>query len=552
MRARECALSGHDGLSAGLGKAGCAPSAGGDPERRVPPGMDGIETSDAVLTVGALTERLRRTLEARFPFVWVRGEVSNLTRPASGHIYFSLKDEDAQLHCVWFRGQQHQARSFDPLTGEVFDAPRPAPADLLRNGLEMLCAGRVGVYAARGQYQLVVELAQPAGEGLLAQAFEERKRRLALAGYFTQERKRPLPRNPQRVALITSPTGAAVHDFLELADARGCSAHIRLFPVSVQGEHAVADIVAAIETANAQDWAEVIVLVRGGGSLEDLWTFNETPVADAIFHSRLPVLAGIGHEVDISLADLTADRRAATPSHAAQLLWPLRAELRQRLDDLDAALTRAILSRIERLRTRLSALQTKLAFSSPVRALERRQAQAAALEAGLTATARRWLERIQATLENLEQRRRSALTPAALAARTLRVELLTAQLPRLATQRLADSRARLAANGHRLQAAMAARLDRDAALLDRLETALEGANPLLPLRRGYALLYHPNGRLARSVSEFAAGDSLVARMADGRIAALVKRCAPDSSVRPPDAAQTADKAGDQTSEDDTP
>lgn len=191
---------------------------------------------DGILTVRALTEQLRRSLEGRFPFVWVRGEVSNLSRPGSGHIYFSLKDQDAQLQCVWFRGQQRQAeqgQAFDPLTGEVFDTPRPSPLELLRNGLDLLCAGRISVYAPRGQYQLLVELVQPTGQGLLAQAFEERKRKLAEAGYFTQERKRPLPWNPQRVALITSPSGAAIHDFLELAQNRGCGAEIRLFPASV-------------------------------------------------------------------------------------------------------------------------------------------------------------------------------------------------------------------------------------------------------------------------------------------------------------------------------
>ena len=295
---------------------------------------------DGILTVRALTEQLRRSLEGRFPFVWVRGEVSNLSRPGSGHIYFSLKDQDAQLQCVWFRGQQRQAeqgRAFDPLTGEVFDTPRPSPLELLRNGLDLLCAGRVSVYAPRGQYQLLVELVQPTGQGLLAQAFEERKRKLAEAGYFSQERKRPLPWNPQRVALITSPSGAAIHDFLELARNRGCGAEIRLFPASVQGEEAAPEIIRALDEINARGWAQVIVLIRGGGSLEDLWAFNEEAVAEAVFCSRLPVLAGIGHEVDVTLADLTADLRAATPSHAAQLLWPLRAELRQRLDEASGA-----------------------------------------------------------------------------------------------------------------------------------------------------------------------------------------------------------------------
>ena len=281
---------------------------------------------DGILTVRALTEQLRRSLEGRFPFVWVRGEVSNLSRPGSGHIYFSLKDQDAQLQCVWFRGQQRQAeqgQAFDPLTGEVFDTPRPSPLELLRNGLDLLCAGRISVYAPRGQYQLLVELVQPTGQGLLAQAFEERKRKLAEAGYFAQERKRPLPWNPQRVALITSPSGAAIHDFLELAQNRGCGAEIRLFPASVQGEEAAPEIIRALDEINAQGWAQVIVLIRGGGSLEDLWAFNEEAVAEAVFCSRLPVLAGIGHEVDVTLADLTAGLCARNSGNAWTRRLPL-------------------------------------------------------------------------------------------------------------------------------------------------------------------------------------------------------------------------------------
>ncbi|MBQ3060546.1 MAG: exodeoxyribonuclease VII large subunit [Desulfovibrio sp.] len=293
---------------------------------------------NGILTVRALTEQLRKNLEGRFPFVWVRGEVSNLSRPASGHLYFSLKDAEAQLQCVWFRGQQGQA--FDPLTGEVFDSSRPSPLDMLRNGAEMLCAGRITVYPARGQYQLLVEMAQPAGEGLLAQTFEARKRQLAAAGYFAQARKRPLPWDPQRVALLTSSTGAAIHDFMRLARNRGSGAQIRLFAVPVQGEEAAPAMVRALETVDRQGWAEVVVLIRGGGSLEDLWAYNEECLATAVFSSVTPVLAGIGHEVDVTLTDLTADMRAATPSHAAQLLWPDRNELRQRLDEALLSLQR--------------------------------------------------------------------------------------------------------------------------------------------------------------------------------------------------------------------
>ena len=488
---------------------------------------DGV-TPEGILTVRALTERLRRTLETRYPFVWVRGEVSNLSRPASGHVYFSLKDAEAQLQCVWFRSRQREAHTFDPLTGEVFDGPRPSPLEALANGLELLCAGRVSVYAPRGQYQLVVELVQPAGAGLLAQAFEERKRRLAAAGYFAQERKRELPWNPRRVALITSPHGAAIHDFLELAAMRGCASEIRLVPVPVQGPRAVPEIVAAMQEANAQGWAEVIVLIRGGGSLEDLWAFNEPPVAEAIFHSRLPVLAGIGHEVDVSLADLTADRRAATPSHAAQLLWPLRAELLQRVDDLEMALTRALEQRLEREEYGLRLLERGLAWASPARRLERLGEQLGVLLGGLDTATRRWLEEKARMLDDLERRRCTAFTDSDMRGQRLRLEMLAAALPRLVSQRLAGDGASLASLEGRLGRAASDLLASRAARLEKLELRLAARDPLEPLQRGYALLYAENGALARSVTDFAPGNEVRARLADGALSARVEAVTPDA------------------------
>lgn len=477
---------------------------------------------EGILTVRALTERLRRTLETRYPFVWVRGEVSNLSRPASGHVYFSLKDAEAQLQCVWFRGRQRETRNFDPLTGEVFEGPRPSPLAALANGRELLCAGRVSVYAPRGQYQLVVEFVQPAGAGLLAQAFEERKRQLALAGYFAQERKRKLPWNPRRVALLTSPGGAAIHDFLELAQARGCASEIRLFPVSVQGERAVPEIVAAMEEANAQGWAEVIVLIRGGGSLEDLWAFNELPVAEAVFRSRLPVLAGIGHEVDVSLADLTADQRAATPSHAAQLLWPLREELRQGLDDLTMALDRAMALRLEREAHALDTLARGLAWASPVRRLERFGERLSLLDAALAAGTRRWWEEKARLLEDLERRRRSAFTQETLQGGVLRLDMLTLALPRLVCQRLTAAAAALSGLEERLGRAIGDMLGARDAALERLELTLTARDPLEPLERGYALLSREDGALARSVADFAPGDRMRARLGDGVLDARVE------------------------------
>lgn len=221
---------------------------------------------DNILSVRELTERLRRMVEQRFPFVWVRGETTNLSRPSSGHLYFSLREGADLLNCVWFRGQQRESESFDPLTGEVWEGgPRPGIAATLENGREIICAGRLSVYGPRGGHQLIVELAQEAGQGLLAAALEELKRKLAARGYFDQSRKRPLPACPERVALVTAPTGAAVRDFIRISSERGLGSSIRIYPSPVQGDDAPPLLAEAIGQANAEAWADLIVLIRGGG-----------------------------------------------------------------------------------------------------------------------------------------------------------------------------------------------------------------------------------------------------------------------------------------------
>lgn len=480
--------------------------------------------SDVILSVRELTEELRRSLEGRFPFVWVRGEVTNLTRPGSGHVYFSLKDQDAQLQCVWFRQRQGRGgQAFDPLTGEVFDAPRPAPVDLLRNGLDVLCAGRISVYAPRGQYQLAVELAQPAGEGLLAQAFEERKRKLAALGYFAAERKRGLPWDPQRVALITSPTGAAVHDFWQLAANRGSGARVRLFPALVQGAEAAPSLVRALEEANAQGWAQVIVLVRGGGSLEDLWAFNEESVAEAVFRSRLPVLAGIGHEVDVTLADLTADLRASTPSHAAQLLWPLRTELAQRLDLTAEGLSTTWGRQLRCREEALARCAQGLRWFAPQRRQARLQERLAGLDAGLCRAGQRWQEGKFLRLARLEQGLRAVGRVGRLDGPAARLTFLQARLreslPRL-LQGWGRERARLTAMTTGL---WRERLTAAERRLERLDLELGGVDPQAPLRRGYALVRGPDGALLRSVAGVQPGAAVSVRLADGSLEAEVRQ-----------------------------
>lgn len=457
---------------------------------------------EGIFTVRTLTEQLRKNLEGRFPFVWVRGEVSNLTCPSSGHIYFTLKDSEAQLQCVWFKGQQLQAgksQSFDPLTGEVFDKPRPAPLELLRSGLSLLCAGRISVYPARGQYQLLVEMVQAAGEGVLAQAFEERKRALAQAGYFELARKRPLPYDPQRVALITSAGGAAIHDFMRLAQRRGSGSKIRLFPVLVQGDSAAPDIVRALTEVNRQAWAQVAVLIRGGGSLEDLWAFNEESLATAVFKSDIPVLAGIGHEVDVTLADMTADVRAATPSHAAQLLWPDRDELWQRLDEIQLTLQQLVSLRLERAEQILDSMDTALRWVSPLRHYDRMREKLMMLSRGLERNARQWLATKMHSLDKVEDARSRALTPEMLDMRAVKLDLLST----------------------RSKTAIQTMLATQERILQGYATTLDACDPLAPLKRGYALV-QKEGRLLHSVDQAIPGDRIDIRLADGHIFATVE------------------------------
>ena len=433
---------------------------------------------DAVCTVGQLTERIKASLAGNFPYVWVRGEVTNAVHAASGHVYFALKDTAALLNCVWF-AQAQRAQDHDLLTGEVFeDGPRPSLARSLTNGQEVVCAGRVGLYAPRGQCQLVVEHAQPAGQGMLAARFEALKRKLAALGYFASERKRPLPTHPTRLALITAPTGAVIRDFCTLSASRGAGAEFRLYPTPVQGAEAAPAMCAALEAINAAAWAEVIVIMRGGGSLEDLWAFNEECLAAAVFASRIPVLAAIGHEGDFTLTDMTADVRASTPSHAAPLLWPERDDLRQALDDLTQALCAAIDGQ----------------WAHCERQWERRL------------MALRWLSPRQVVTRQGERFARAR-------ERLARLGLGLCDKPANALEMLQL----------RLRHAVSGGVQKAEASLEGLRVRLKALDPLAPLQRGYALACDAKGKALRGVGELAVGEAVQVHLADGRLDTRVER-----------------------------
>ncbi|WP_243363380.1 exodeoxyribonuclease VII large subunit [Fundidesulfovibrio terrae] len=476
-----------------------------------------------IFRVGEITRALKDVVEGQFPFVWVRGQVSNLARPASGHVYFSLKDEEAVLNVVWFKGSQsgvtlNGSERYDPLTGEVMDGP--ADSSWLADGADVLCAGRLTVYAPRGAYQLVAELVQDMGLGRLYMEFEALKQRMGAQGLFAPERKRPLPANPRRVAVVTAPTGAAIRDFLRVANARGTGCEVRIFPALVQGEAAPGQIAEALDAAASDGWAEVVVLTRGGGSIEDLWAFNTEAVAQAVFKSSVPVLTGVGHEVDTTIADLVADVRAATPSHAAQLLWPDRAVLAQRADELDMRLNQAF-SRFTRGKAeRLEALAKALSWLSPRGKVDRLGERLDDLCGRLARSGRALAAGPQGALGMLEARlaRAGQALPAQGEAR---LDGLERRLSAFGPAWIEALGTRLEAAASRLQPTGERCLERSAARLDLMAARLAGLDPEAPLDRGYVMARKADGTFLRRVDEVRPGDALDIVVRDGTVKTAV-------------------------------
>lgn len=347
-----------------------------------------------VLSVAELTESIKLLLESGFPSVWVSGEISNFSRPQSGHCYFTLKDDAAQIRAVIWRNVATRAR---------FE---------LHDGLEVVCQGSLEVYGPRGTYQLVVRQVEPRGLGPLELALRRLREKLAAEGLFAAERKRPIPRFPQRIAVVTSPTGAAIRDFLQVATRRWQGADVLVVPVRVQGEGAAQEIAAAIATVNQlADRVDCLVVARGGGSLEDLWAFNEEVVVRAIHASRVPVVSGIGHEIDVTLADLVADKRALTPSEAAELVSPDRQELLGTLRSYRQRLLAGLRARASARRARLDAISSHRRFRRPYDLIHERAQRLDDLSARLLravrqrlAAARAVADRIGGRIESLNPR----------------------------------------------------------------------------------------------------------------------------------------------------
>jgi len=306
-----------------------------------------------ILSISELTEQIKSLLEDTFPSVWITGEISNFSRPQSGHCYLTLKDDNAQIRAALWRNVASRVK---------FD---------LRDGMEVICRAHLDVYAPRGTYQLVIDSIEPKGIGALELALRQLRDKLAKEGLFDQARKRPLPTWVRRVAVVTSPTGAAIQDFLQVLGRRWRGADVLIVPTRVQGDGAAREIAAAIALVNRlRIEIDCLVVTRGGGSLEDLWAFNEEPVVRAIYASRIPVISAIGHEIDVTLADLVADVRALTPSEAAELVAPAAVDVIRRFRELEKRMTAAMRWRISAAQTRCDAVARHRAFRRPLSRIE--------------------------------------------------------------------------------------------------------------------------------------------------------------------------------------
>lgn len=441
-----------------------------------------FEPQRTVFSVSALNQAAREAVESGLGSVWVEGEISNLARPSSGHLYWSLKDENAQVRCAMFR-QYGRNLTFAP-----------------ENGQHVVVRARASIYEARGEFQLVVDYMEEAGEGVLRRKFEVLKAKLAAEGLFDASRKKPLPPLPERIGVITSPTGAAIHDVLTALKRRFPAVPVLIYPSAVQGEAAAAQLAKALRLANARNECDLLILARGGGSLEDLWAFNEETLARAISESRIPVISGVGHETDFTIADFVADLRAPTPSQAAELAVPNQAEWRMRFAKVHDQLVRMARQRLREKLSQFHALQRRLARSHPgVELRERAQ-----------------------RLDDAEGRLRRALVQLLGANRT-RLEQLRL---RLASQNplalLALRRDQTRRHEERLGAAMRNRLAEVTHRFKLAAASLQSLSPLATLERGYAIVtIADSGRIVTRAKQAPAGATIGVRLASGRLTATV-------------------------------
>ncbi|KQN54904.1 exodeoxyribonuclease VII large subunit [Erwinia sp. Leaf53] len=444
-----------------------------------------------IFTVSRLNTTVRKLLEMEMGQVWLSAEISNFSQPSSGHWYFTLKDDGAQVRCAMFRNSNRRV-TFRP-----------------QNGQQVLVRATITLYEPRGDYQLIAESMQPAGDGLLQQQFEQLKQRLTAEGLFEQAHKQPLPTPARRVGVITSPTGAALHDVLHVLQRRDPSLPVVIYPTQVQGAEAPSGIVRAIELANARNECDVLIVGRGGGSLEDLWSFNDERVARAIFASRIPIVSAVGHETDVTIADFVADLRAPTPSAAAELVSRNQLELVRQLQSQQQRLEMAMDYYLAQQQRSFSRLQHRLQQQHPQLRLARQQTALIKLQRRLDDAMQLRLRQAGRQQERAQQR-------------------LSAIRPEL---RLERARQHLQQWQHRLQQAMTQQLNASKQRFGNLTAQLDGVSPLATLARGFSVTTAADGEIIKKTTQLKTGDTLKTRLDDGWVESEVTALTPTKKPR---------------------
>ncbi|HGM6862034.1 exodeoxyribonuclease VII large subunit [Serratia rubidaea] len=441
-----------------------------------------LPTAPSIFTVSRLNQTVKQLLEMEMGQIWLSAEISNFSQPASGHWYFTLKDDRAQVRCAMFRNSNRRV-NFRP-----------------QNGQQVLVRASITLYEPRGDYQLIAENMQPAGDGLLQQQFEQLKQQLAAEGLFDQQFKQPLPSPAKRLGVITSASGAALHDILQVLQRRDPSLPIVIYPTSVQGADAPLQIVRAIEAANRRDECDVLIVGRGGGSLEDLWSFNDERVARAIFASHIPVVSAVGHETDVTIADFVADLRAPTPSAAAELVSRNQLELLRQLQSQQQRLEMAMDYYLAQRQQQFSRLHHRLQQQHPHLRLARQQTLLFKLQ-------RRLEEGMQHQLRHSERR-------------SERLQQRLNQVQPLG--RIHRGQQRIQQQEYRLQQALERQLNGYRQRFGVACSQLEAVSPLATLARGYSVTQTPSGEVLKTTKQAQVGEILKTRLQDGWLESEVK------------------------------
>ncbi|MFC0322909.1 exodeoxyribonuclease VII large subunit [Gallibacterium melopsittaci] len=445
--------------------------------------LNQASTTPQILSVSQLNHCAKTLLEQELGSLWLTGEISNFSQPVSGHWYFTLKDNNAQVRAAMFKMRNLRV-TFKP-----------------QNGMQVLVKASVSLYEPRGDYQLIVDTMQPAGEGLLQQEFERLKLKLAAEGLFAQQWKQPLPQHCQRIGVITSSSGAALHDILQILRRRNPSLEVVIYPTLVQGKEAAQDIVRSIEIANLRQECDVLIVGRGGGSLEDLWCFNEEIVARAIFASTIPIISAVGHETDVTIADFVADLRASTPSAAAELLSRDQKELWQKIDYLQQRLEKAFALFLNTAQQQLERLQLRLKNQHPKAQLALQKQQYQHLNQRLQKSILLYLQHQAQRQQRLAQR--------------------LSQIP-LANKVEAQHK-ELQQWQFRLHNAMQTFLRQQRYQFAQLSGRLESVSPLKVLQRGYTVTTNEQHHLVTSIQQVEIGQSLTTRTTDGKITSIIQQ-----------------------------